>query len=107
MKKIADAINDMEAFTWLTDNVIQQIMSSDDPNLEESKRILKQIQTRQLYRFIGQIPPKNKTDKVGYSRLSFWLILLTCRSRCLLTLRLVTLLTRFSTKANMEVFTQI
>ncbi|XP_038069888.1 deoxynucleoside triphosphate triphosphohydrolase SAMHD1-like [Patiria miniata] len=62
MLKMSEAIHDMVAYTNMTDDIILQIMRSDNPALAESRRILEMVQRRQLYKFIGQtqrLPPKS------------------------------------------------
>ncbi|XP_033626546.1 deoxynucleoside triphosphate triphosphohydrolase SAMHD1-like [Asterias rubens] len=59
--KMSEAIDDMVAYTKLTDDITLQIMRSDDPNLEESRRILELVQKRQLYKCIGQTQPPDGT----------------------------------------------
>ncbi|XP_055977277.1 deoxynucleoside triphosphate triphosphohydrolase SAMHD1 isoform X1 [Sorex fumeus] len=54
---ISTAIDDMEAFTKLTDNVYQQILYSNDPNLEAAQKILKKIECRELYKYVGETQP--------------------------------------------------
>ena len=58
---MSEAIDDMVAYTKLTDDITLQIMRSDDPNLEESRRILELVQKRQLYKCIGQTQPPDGT----------------------------------------------
>ena len=52
--KMSEAIDDMVAYTKLTDDVILQIMRSPDENLKESIEILERAQKRELYPFIGE-----------------------------------------------------
>ncbi|XP_038069887.1 deoxynucleoside triphosphate triphosphohydrolase SAMHD1-like isoform X2 [Patiria miniata] len=61
MLKISEAIDDMVAYTNMTDDIILQIMRSDDPALAESRRILEMVQRRQLYKCIGQTQPPDGT----------------------------------------------
>ncbi len=61
---MSEAVDDMVAYTKLTDNVIIEIMQSDDPNLAASRHILESIHKRQLYKCVGQTqPPENTTIK--------------------------------------------
>ncbi|GCB76360.1 hypothetical protein scyTo_0017457 [Scyliorhinus torazame] len=53
--KISTAIDDMVAYTKLTDNIFQQILNSSEPELEEARTILNNILCRKLYKFIDQI----------------------------------------------------
>ncbi len=61
-KKISDAIDDMVAYTKLTDDIILEIMRSSDSNLKKSQDILKSVQKRQLYTFLGEARPKGDLD---------------------------------------------
>lgn len=44
----------MEAYQKLTDFVFEQILWSSDEKLAESRKILMSIQTRQLYKIVGE-----------------------------------------------------
>ena len=55
--KMSEAIDDMVAYTKLTDDVILQIMRSPDENLKESREILERVHERKLYPFIGEYQP--------------------------------------------------
>ncbi|XP_054429762.1 deoxynucleoside triphosphate triphosphohydrolase SAMHD1 [Pteronotus mesoamericanus] len=57
---ISTAIDDMEAFTKLTDNIFLEILYSTDPQLEEAREILKKIEHRHLYKYVGQTQPANQ-----------------------------------------------
>ncbi|CAK7320234.1 Deoxynucleoside triphosphate triphosphohydrolase SAMHD1 [Vulpes lagopus] len=57
---ISTAIDDMEAFTKLTDNIFLEILYSSDPNLNEAREILKKIEYRDLYKYVGETKPKGK-----------------------------------------------
>ncbi|XP_046707250.1 deoxynucleoside triphosphate triphosphohydrolase SAMHD1-like isoform X1 [Silurus meridionalis] len=56
--KMSEAIDDMEAYTKLTDHIFEQILYSSDPNLNEAQSILKNILCRRLYKCVGQTTPK-------------------------------------------------
>ncbi|KAF5886396.1 deoxynucleoside triphosphate triphosphohydrolase SAMHD1, partial [Clarias magur] len=56
--KMSEAIDDMEAFTKLTDHVFEKILYSSDPKLSEAQTILKNIVSRRLYKFVGQTTPE-------------------------------------------------
>ncbi|KAG8537838.1 hypothetical protein GDO81_023730, partial [Engystomops pustulosus] len=51
---ISGAVDDMDAYTLLTDNIFQQILHSTDENLKEARDILDRIQRRELYVFVGE-----------------------------------------------------
>uniref|UniRef100_A0A8C2M3H4 Deoxynucleoside triphosphate triphosphohydrolase SAMHD1 n=2 Tax=Cricetulus griseus TaxID=10029 RepID=A0A8C2M3H4_CRIGR len=60
---ISTAIDDMEAFTKLTDNIFLEILYSTDPNLSEARNILRNIECRNLYKYLGETQP-NGQDKI-------------------------------------------
>lgn len=63
--KMSDCIDDMEAFSHLTDNIFHQILLASEENLtaedradlRAAKEILLSIQRRQLYPCLYQSPP--------------------------------------------------
>lgn len=55
MLTLSTAIDDMEAYTKLTDHVFEQILNSSSPQLDEARQILRKIVTRDLYKFLGEI----------------------------------------------------
>ncbi|XP_062925474.1 deoxynucleoside triphosphate triphosphohydrolase SAMHD1-like [Mobula hypostoma] len=59
--KMSTAIDDMKAYTKLTDSIFQQILNSSEPELEEARTILNNILNRRLYKCIGQTQSKAKT----------------------------------------------
>ncbi|XP_055890992.1 deoxynucleoside triphosphate triphosphohydrolase SAMHD1-like isoform X1 [Biomphalaria glabrata] len=66
--KMSECIDDMKAYSQLTDNVLSQIMdsNSDSPNMKEAKEIVQCIFTRKLYPCIYEsdpLDPKNFTLK--------------------------------------------
>ncbi|KAK3726835.1 hypothetical protein QZH41_016722 [Actinostola sp. cb2023] len=61
--KISEAIDDMVAYTKLTDHVYYQILFSSDPNLQPARDILHLVQKRQLYKCIGHTILKARRDK--------------------------------------------
>ncbi|XP_006144165.1 deoxynucleoside triphosphate triphosphohydrolase SAMHD1 [Tupaia chinensis] len=54
---ISTAIDDMEAFTKLTDNIFLEILHSTDPRLDAAREILKNIEYRNLYKYVGETQP--------------------------------------------------
>nr|KAF6472406.1 SAM and HD domain containing deoxynucleoside triphosphate triphosphohydrolase 1 [Molossus molossus] len=61
---LSTAINDMEAFTKLTDNIFLEILYSTDPKLDAAREILKKIERRNLYKFVGETQPdKQRINK--------------------------------------------
>ncbi|XP_055458178.1 deoxynucleoside triphosphate triphosphohydrolase SAMHD1 isoform X2 [Psammomys obesus] len=68
--RISMAIDDMEAFTKLTDNIFLEILYSTDPNLSEAQSILRNIEHRNLYKYLGETQPKSqKIGKEEYEQL--------------------------------------
>ncbi|XP_016848895.1 deoxynucleoside triphosphate triphosphohydrolase SAMHD1 isoform X2 [Anolis carolinensis] len=55
--KISTAMEDMEAYTKLTDDIFLSILHSDRPELEAARDILCKIERRDLYKFLGQTQP--------------------------------------------------
>uniref|UniRef100_A0A8C9CXY9 Deoxynucleoside triphosphate triphosphohydrolase SAMHD1 n=1 Tax=Panthera leo TaxID=9689 RepID=A0A8C9CXY9_PANLE len=68
---ISTAIDDMDAFTKLTDNIFLEILYSSDPKLDAAREILKKIECRNLYKYVGETKPKGTTkiEKENYKRL--------------------------------------
>ncbi|KAL7859562.1 hypothetical protein SRHO_G00147090 [Serrasalmus rhombeus] len=62
MFKMSEAIEDMEAYTKLTDHIFEQILYSSNPNLIEAKKILQKIICRQLYKCVGQIKAETNLE---------------------------------------------
>ncbi|XP_063000921.1 deoxynucleoside triphosphate triphosphohydrolase SAMHD1 [Elgaria multicarinata webbii] len=59
--KISTALEDMEAYTKLTDEIFLQILYSDQPELNEAREILRKIEQRDLYKCLGETqPPEGK-----------------------------------------------
>ncbi|XP_054465986.1 deoxynucleoside triphosphate triphosphohydrolase SAMHD1 [Anoplopoma fimbria] len=54
MFTLSTAIDDMKAYTKLTDNVFEQILNSSSPELKDSREILHNIVCRRLYKCLGQ-----------------------------------------------------
>ncbi|XP_066482235.1 deoxynucleoside triphosphate triphosphohydrolase SAMHD1 isoform X1 [Tiliqua scincoides] len=55
--KISTALDDMEAYTKLTDDIFLKILHSDDPELAEAREILHKIECRELYKYVGETQP--------------------------------------------------
>uniref|UniRef100_A0A7N8XA68 Deoxynucleoside triphosphate triphosphohydrolase SAMHD1 n=1 Tax=Mastacembelus armatus TaxID=205130 RepID=A0A7N8XA68_9TELE len=54
MFTLSTAIDDMEAYTKLTDHVFEQILNSSSADLAEARQILRNITCRRLYKCLGQ-----------------------------------------------------
>ncbi|XP_071059682.1 deoxynucleoside triphosphate triphosphohydrolase SAMHD1-like [Pseudochaenichthys georgianus] len=66
---LSTAIDDMEAYTKLTDCVFDQILNSTEDNLKEAREILKNIVDRKHYRCLGEIKHKGTPTKDEISQL--------------------------------------
>ncbi|XP_053408077.1 deoxynucleoside triphosphate triphosphohydrolase SAMHD1-like [Mercenaria mercenaria] len=67
---LAETINDMEAFSKVTDDVFHTILQSNDSKLKNSKEILKNVVTRKLYKCVGQTQIK-KDQGLPFAESSF------------------------------------
>uniref|UniRef100_A0A672LHM1 Deoxynucleoside triphosphate triphosphohydrolase SAMHD1-like n=1 Tax=Sinocyclocheilus grahami TaxID=75366 RepID=A0A672LHM1_SINGR len=59
---ISSAIDDMEAYTKLTDHIFELILYSSAPELSEARAILHNIVCRRLYKCVGQTTPEMHLD---------------------------------------------
>ncbi|XP_075757596.1 deoxynucleoside triphosphate triphosphohydrolase SAMHD1 isoform X3 [Pelodiscus sinensis] len=69
--KISTAMEDMEAYTKLTDNIFLEILYSSNKELAEAREILRKIELRDLYKYLGETrtePGKEITEE-QYDRL--------------------------------------
>uniref|UniRef100_A0A8C2WBN6 Deoxynucleoside triphosphate triphosphohydrolase SAMHD1 n=1 Tax=Chinchilla lanigera TaxID=34839 RepID=A0A8C2WBN6_CHILA len=65
--RISTAIDDMEAFTKLTDNIFLEILYSTDPKLDAAREVLKNIEYRNLYKYLGETQPtKRRIEREEY-----------------------------------------
>jgi deoxynucleoside triphosphate triphosphohydrolase SAMHD1 len=63
--KMSETIDDMFAYAQLEDSIFLRILNSPEPELEPARKILQDIQSRRLYKFIGQTKRKpGAEDKV-------------------------------------------
>ncbi|KAI4883970.1 hypothetical protein NFI96_027537 [Prochilodus magdalenae] len=60
--RMSEAIDDMEAYTKLTDHIFEQILYSTKPELSKAKDILQNIICRRLYKCLGQTTPKTPIE---------------------------------------------
>ncbi|KAI9343829.1 hypothetical protein BD770DRAFT_397934 [Pilaira anomala] len=58
--KIADSVSNPEDYLFMTDDIIRNIERSKCPELAESRQIVKNIRTRNLYKFVDEflVPPE-------------------------------------------------
>lgn len=48
-------------FIKLADNIFLEILYSSDPKLDAAREILRKIEYRNLYKYVGETKPKGKT----------------------------------------------
>ncbi|XP_072168740.1 deoxynucleoside triphosphate triphosphohydrolase SAMHD1-like [Diadema setosum] len=58
---MSESLDDMHAYTQVTDSVLEHIIFSRSPELEESRAIIQKVLTRQLYKCVGQSQPPGTT----------------------------------------------
>ncbi|XP_056405325.1 deoxynucleoside triphosphate triphosphohydrolase SAMHD1 isoform X2 [Hyla sarda] len=58
---ISGSVDDMVAYNKLTDNIFHQILYSSDPKLSKARDILRKVELRQLYKYVGQTQPNANT----------------------------------------------
>ena len=63
----------MEAYTKLTDQMFERILYSPEKKLKAAREILRDVQYRRLYKYIGQARPQERENN---SHVSFKTILL-------------------------------
>ncbi|XP_030220901.1 deoxynucleoside triphosphate triphosphohydrolase SAMHD1-like [Gadus morhua] len=61
-RQMSTAIDDMEAYTKLTDNVFEQILFSTSMELAGAREILTNIRHRRLYKCVGQFYTENEIN---------------------------------------------
>ncbi|XP_060931440.1 deoxynucleoside triphosphate triphosphohydrolase SAMHD1-like [Limanda limanda] len=59
---LSTAIDDMEAYTKLTDHVFERILYSSSEELAEPRQILQDIVCRRLYKCLGRTKPREPLD---------------------------------------------
>ncbi|KAM9121212.1 deoxynucleoside triphosphate triphosphohydrolase SAMHD1 isoform 4-T4 [Pangshura tecta] len=69
--KISTAMEDMEAYTKLTDNIFLEILYSSNKELAEAREILRKIELRDLYKYLGETrtEPGKEITEDQYDRL--------------------------------------
>ncbi|KAM9296191.1 deoxynucleoside triphosphate triphosphohydrolase SAMHD1 [Gastrophryne carolinensis] len=67
--RISEAVDDMVAYTKLTDHIYQQILYSSDPSLEEAREILQKVECRELYKYVGDTQPNSRIKPEEYDQL--------------------------------------
>ncbi|KAM6977811.1 deoxynucleoside triphosphate triphosphohydrolase SAMHD1 [Aplochiton taeniatus] len=71
MYRISTAIDDMEAYSKLTDHVYEQILYSSSPELAEARQILQNVSCRRLYKCVGQTQAENHLEVTEDLRLKW------------------------------------
>ncbi|KAM4562221.1 deoxynucleoside triphosphate triphosphohydrolase SAMHD1 [Odontesthes bonariensis] len=71
MFTLSTAIDDMVAYTKLTDHVFEQILNSSSEELAEARQILRNIICRHLYKCLGQTQP-DKALNVTQETIHSW-----------------------------------
>lgn len=63
---LKERIQDPSLYYQVTDNIISEIKSSNDPRLDYSREIINRIQMRNLYKMVGELiyPPNTPTDNI-------------------------------------------
>lgn len=59
---ISSAVEDMEAYSKLTDQIFEQILYSSAPELSEARAILQNVVCRRLYKCVGQTTSETHVD---------------------------------------------
>ncbi|XP_026189184.1 deoxynucleoside triphosphate triphosphohydrolase SAMHD1-like [Mastacembelus armatus] len=68
MFKLSTAIDDMEAYTKLTDDVFEQILHSTSADLRPAREILERIRSRHFYVLLGEIQAEMPSSTEMLSR---------------------------------------
>ncbi|KAM4610583.1 deoxynucleoside triphosphate triphosphohydrolase SAMHD1-like [Polymixia lowei] len=71
MFTMSTAIDDMEAYTKLTDQVFEQILNSSSGDLAEARKILENIVCRRHYKFVGQTQLNEPLDVTQVIRMDY------------------------------------
>ncbi|XP_058499135.1 deoxynucleoside triphosphate triphosphohydrolase SAMHD1-like isoform X1 [Solea solea] len=69
---LSGAIDDMEAYTKLTDHVFEQILHSSSKELAEARQILRNIVCRRLYKCLGRTHPQEPLEVVTEEKKNIW-----------------------------------
>uniref|UniRef100_A0A7N6BV80 Deoxynucleoside triphosphate triphosphohydrolase SAMHD1 n=1 Tax=Anabas testudineus TaxID=64144 RepID=A0A7N6BV80_ANATE len=67
-KTLLESIDDMAAYTKLTDCLLQVILFSTDDNLKEAKEIIERIFSRDLYVFLGETLVVESKKKIEWKK---------------------------------------
>ncbi|KAL7985466.1 hypothetical protein Chor_004036 [Crotalus horridus] len=67
--QISTALEDMEAYTKLTDEIFLKILHSDEPELSDAREILCKIQQRDLFKCLGETQPAEGKEIKKVSKL--------------------------------------
>ncbi|XP_070765942.1 deoxynucleoside triphosphate triphosphohydrolase SAMHD1-like [Enoplosus armatus] len=72
MFTLSTAIDDMEAYTKLTDHVFEKILNSSDKTLAEARDILQRIVSRNFYKFLGEIEKPTEVCTTNVITINNW-----------------------------------
>uniref|UniRef100_A0A3Q3LY02 Uncharacterized protein n=1 Tax=Mastacembelus armatus TaxID=205130 RepID=A0A3Q3LY02_9TELE len=72
MFKLSTAIDDMEAYTKLTDDVFEQILHSTSADLRPAREILERIRSRHFYVLLGEIQAEMPSSTVRINVVVCW-----------------------------------
>ena len=64
---ISHSIDDMQAYTKISDGIFHQIRLSTDPNLKPAQDLLDKVSRRDLYKCIGRAKP---VDNCGLTKVT-------------------------------------
>ena len=78
--KLSETVTDMVAYTKVNDSLFLKILHSTEPELQEARKILENVERRRLYRFIGQTNPKAGREDVAVTALELRCFIITCRT---------------------------
>ena len=62
-----EVIYDAERYTYLTDNILYDIQMSTDPRLQRAQALIKQLNRRQFYPYVGEVVFAHASKQHGSS----------------------------------------
>uniref|UniRef100_A0A673B443 HD domain-containing protein n=1 Tax=Sphaeramia orbicularis TaxID=375764 RepID=A0A673B443_9TELE len=68
---LSETIDDMEAYTKLTDHIFDEILNSSSADLKEAREILQKVVTRKFYPYLGQIKRQQNQNITEVSKIDF------------------------------------
>lgn len=80
-RRLSNAIDDPAEYQHLTDCVLREIESSKDPGMAKAQGIVRDIRTRNLYKFVDEhLLPQEEINRIPKVRPAD-----TCAARCVVT----------------------